>query len=1216
MNFNETMAMPKAWLSPQKLLIMKLTTMLLFLSMMQVYGSAYSQKITLDNRNTSIKVLLKNIEKQSGYLMFYNENEININRKIDVSIKNATLEEALKACFENVGVVYKIFGKDVIIRNEPKTTIYKESRFDPFYVKGKVLDAKGKPIPGVTVKLKGTNLVTATDNNGNYSMRVPDAYVTTLVFSFLSMETLEVDIKGRLIIDVVLKEKSSALDEVTINTGFQKIDTKVLTGAVTSLKMDDIKVPGINTIGGLLEGRVPGMVFMQNTGQVGVAPRLRIRGTSTILGTQEPLWVIDGIVQQDPVNVDPTRINDLDFVNLLSNAVSGLNPDDIDQIDVLKDASATAIYGARAANGVIVITTKKGKTGPATINYSVSTTYSPNPSYSDKSVNMMNSKDRIAFSRDLIEKRIDYPAINSWVGYEGALKDFYSGQISYDEMVQKVGYYERLNTDWFDILTRNAISNKHTLTASGGSNGFNYYSSLGFNNETGSIRGENNRQYTANIKVNGIQKRLTYQVGLQANKIDKNYTPSDINIMGYAYNTSRAVPAYNENGSLWYYDRKSNPNSLDYVPFNIISDRDNSYERLNSSGINLNTQLGYRVSNPLKVGLIFGYTIDNTAHDTYHGYNTFYAGSLRNIASPGLNYMPVGGELKQDDNRHESYVLRGQLDYDSFLDRNQKHKIIGVMGGEISSNKYSGLAQTHRGFDPDRGLVTNPVDPVLYTGYAKWTQSEEALGRRTAQLTNMASAFATATYIYNNLYIFNVNSRIDASNKFGSRSNDKLLPIWSVSGRWNIADDILKSTKWVDQLSLRASYGWQGNMLDNESTQLLIKKGAMDVNFGEYASTIYKYANPNLNWEKTSSTNVMLDFSLFNRKINGSFTYFYKKTRDAFLSKTVSAINGVTGYVVNSGTIVNKGIEATLNFVPVNNISTSNPNGFRWTFDPQIGQIINTLVNNAISNKENVLRDVTTYRDYLNGNIEIAGQPLNSFYSYKYTGLSAVDGRPVFYGTDQAEFSALYKTKTNEQVMMSVMEYSGSRVPTIQGGFSNSFSYKRLSLGFNATYSLGSKIRLLQLYPNLSSGTIAPQPTENVRNEMSSRWQRPGDEIYTNIPGVIDNTTFRQTLSPWWGSTTYAFSSNIWEMYNYSNIRVVSGNYLKLQSVNLRYNLPENFCKRLFVRSIYAGLSGTNLFTLASKDLNGQDPTTQAGSSSTINMSLRPTYSFNLNISL
>ena len=320
--------------------------------------------------------------------------------------------------------------------------------------------------------------------------------------------------------------------------------------------------------------------------------------------------------------------------------------------------------------------------------------------------------------------------------------------------------------------------------------------------------------------------------------------------------------------------------------------------------------------------------------------------------------------------------------------------------------------------------------------------------------------------------------------------------------------------------------------------------------------------------------------------------------------------------MVNSGTLVNKGIEVSLNFTPINRVGLDGgKRGFVWRIDPQLGQVLNELVNSAINNRNNVLRDEIEYDDMLTGDVEIAGEPLNTFYSYRFKGLSSVDGSPIFYGAEdelQEELSKKYNGMEREDVFLEVMERSGRREPYLQGGISNYLGYRNFSLSFNLTYSLGNKIRLLKLCTEY--GTTNPNPHSNLRREFVNRWRKPGDEEHTNIPGL--NTVAGTHANPWWSSgtnVTHRIASNIYEMYDNSDIRVVSGNYLRLSSLSFRYNVDERFCKKLGLKSAYINLTGTNLFTIAHKKLRGQDPT-QSGSSPNVNLSVRPTYSCNLSI--
>ena len=538
-------------------------------------SSAFGQErttkvISLKLENATVLQALEEINRLSQNNVIFKREEVTREpKRITVDLKDVTVLQAVQECIKGTRLTCtERYGRVAV---GPDTEV-KSVR-----ISGTVKDQKGAILPGVTVIVKGLAMGTSTDNNGHYSLNLPRVDNLSLLFSFIGMETEEVKYAGKDTINVVMKEVVSELEEVVVNTGYQRIDARKNASAITSIRAEDIITPGLQTIDQMLEGHVPGMIFMQNSGQIGAAPRLRIRGTSTILGSQEPLWVIDGVIQEDPVNVDPENLNDLDFVNLLGNAISGLNPEDIEQIDVLKDAAATAIYGKKAANGVIVITTKAGKQGPPSVMYSVSGSFTQRPRYSDRSVNVMNSKERVAFSRDMIENRLAYPKITSWVGYEAAYRDYIEGQIGYSEYKSLVDKYETMNTDWFDILMQDAFSHKHTLSLSGGSSTLRYYASLGLNDVTGSVKGESNRVYSTNVNLTGNFDKFTVRFGLQGSVSKRKYIPEDVGVTEFAYNTSRAVPARNDDGSYWYYQiEKEIDGESYYYPKNILEDMANS----------------------------------------------------------------------------------------------------------------------------------------------------------------------------------------------------------------------------------------------------------------------------------------------------------------------------------------------------------------------------------------------------------------------------------------------------------------------------------------------------------------------------------------------------------------------------------------------------------------------------------------------------------------
>lgn len=1186
-------------------------------------------KVSLSVKEASLNAVLQAVSKQSACDFLYDLNVVEGKVVKNLDVKEEKLLSFLNDFLPRYGLVYSYDSHIVVIKAQQ---VDDEKKM--IIIKGEVVDEKNTPLPGVTVVLKGSGKGVATDVNGKFTLPVPEAESIQVVFSFIGMETQTVAYAGKEM-KVVMKETVNTLDEVTVvNTGYEQVDKRKLTSAITSIKADDIRVPGLNTIDMMLEGHVPGMVFMQNSGQLGAAPRLRIRGTSTLLGSQEPLWVIDGIIRTDPVDVDPSQLNDLDFVNLLGNAISGLDPESIEQIDVLKDASATAIYGARAANGVIVITTKKGHKGEPTVSYSMSGTFTRRPHYGDKSVYMMNSKERIAYSRELESALVEFPTIQSWVGYEAVRKDYYAGRIDFDEMNRQVSALEQLNTDWFGLLGQNSFSHKHTLSVSGGGENVSYYASIGYNDARGTSKREANESYMANMNMSANFKRFSFRVGMDASVQEREYLPSSVNVMGYAYNTSRAVPALNPDGSYWFYAKGSDNKH----PYNILNEVANSSYDISQYSFNFNTTASYRIIDPLSLEGTLAYGFSSNDQETWFGEDSWYVKNLE-------NKCPIGGEIKTATSRGKNYMARLAARYAQTF--REDHNLSAMAGWELSSHESKQFDLTQRGYMRDRGMIIAEITGITSTGsgyseYVNWMNKNPAI--RTQSKTNLMSGYGSINYAYKTLFVLNANMRFDMSNQFGSRANEKIAPIWSFSGRYNIKENLLEKANWINELSLMASYGLQGNMLSTESSRLVLKKDGLNTALGEMYSKINTYPNPDLRWEKTSSTNISVNFAFFKRKLNGTFSWYYKKTKDAFLQKVISSVNGRDYYTMNKGTVENKGTEISLNIVPLDFRTAGNARGFRWSIDPQLGSALNQLLNKK-KVKDNTLQNTPETKDYLNGTVLIVGRPVNTFYSYRFAGLSGKDGRPMFYNTgavsekeagggyyvdanglpwfDKDTEGAInlkekYEGMTDDEVFMAVLEHSGTRVPTLQGGISNSFSYKGVTLAFNLAYSLGSKIRLLKMYSNVASsnGTIAPQPLENVRKEMSDRWRYPGDEARTNIPGILSGEDFRTSMQPSWNNEKeYWEFSNIWEMYDNSNARVVSGNYLKLQSLSLRYQFTDDFCRKLFLKSAYVGVACTNLFMVCNKKLKGQDPATQSGTAPQLNTSLRPTFSFNLNVS-
>ena len=1199
----------------------RLIALLLLLGPLRL--SAQSNKlVTLSMKDQPLKEVIRSIVQQTGYNVVVTEKILAEARKVTVEVKDVPLEKALQEIFRKTDLNCSLVEGSIIITKK-SDAINSGGKQLPESIKvgGRITNSTGSSLAGATITAKGKNGYTfsfQTDENGRFGFVVDASSQITV--SFVNYQSKSFRVKeSNSDLNIILEKDDKQMETVVISTGYQKIERKHITGSVTTLKMDSIMQPGLTTIDKMLEGRVPGMTYMQNSGQAGSVPKLRVRGTSTLLGSQEPLWVVDGIVQADPVNIPANRINDLDFVNLVGNAISGLNPNDIDQIDVLKDAAATALYGVRAANGVIVVTTKRGKPGPPAVTYTGTVGWQRRPTYSDNSVYMMNSKERVDASREIIQRQLPFSGIP--VGYEKAIIDYYNGQIDYDTYIRKVNQAETINTDWLSIVMRDAVQASHTLQVSGGNQTGRYFASVGYMNEPGVIKNEMFKRYTGTIGFDLSYKKFTSRFTLNANKTDRKYTPPDVNILGYAYGTSRAIPLYNEDGSLYFYPTTSASDYREYSrpTMNIVNEMNHSGQTQDGTEYRATADIKYDIFPGLSVSSALAYSVANVDQSTWFQENTNHMDRIRgaDYGKPDRDPAPFGGQLFERNNTRKSYTVRGEVNYNRFVDESRKHMLNVTFGSELQSTTYYSIEQVRRGYYPERGSSFAMISARDYPGYASWV-TMNGVARIEDSRTNIASLYSSATYIYDDRLVLTLAGRSDYSNAFGTRSNEKFLPNWNLSGRWNMHHDVMKNVRWIDILALKLAYGTQGNMLPNQTPYAIIGKDYYTSDYNRFTSIIKFFPNPNLKWEKTNSYDVGLDFSFLKGKISGSLNLFYKRTSNVFLAKKVSELNGIGQYVVNAGTVENKGVEITMNFTPVENLgAVKGKRGFTWRIDPQMGQVLNQLINTAINNRASILYDPNsiTYDEFLRGNVPVDGKSLNTFYSYRYKELNNA-GTPMFYGAElskAAELTEKYKKMDRVSVFREVMVESGRRVPVIQGGIGNYFSYRNWMFSFNFTYSIGNKIRMLRIASGGYS-TFRPNSQQNLRKEFVDRWRYPGDEAYTNIPGLsvnasnplVDNNTGATYGGP-------VFATSYYQMYDDSDLRVVDGSFVKLQSVSLKYLFSPEFCSRIFVKTAWMGLSGSNLVTIANKALKGQDPS-QSGSVPSLSMSVRPVYSFNVSV--
>lgn len=1094
-------------------------------------------------------------------------------------------------------------------------------------IRGKVVDENGMPLIGATVCIKCNNgsehyLVSGTD--GEFHV-VCTGGEKSINVSYIGYERSTQPVKpGKSWYEFGLRVDSQAIDEVVI-TGYQTIDKRKLTSAISSLTEKDLNFQGALRIDQMLEGKIPGLLAMTTSTTPGASTKMRLRGTSTFTGSREPLWVIDGIIYENPVPLSADEINSWDNINLIGNAIIGLNPQDIARIDVLKDASATAIYGTRAANGVIVVTTKTGKVGKANVNYSFNTQVQRRPQYSD--FELMTSKERIDVSREIMNQGLYFESMPERYGYEGAMMDYWDKKISFDEFQQRVSAMEATNTDWFGELYRTSFSQTHSVSLSGGDAGTRYYFSLGYNDEKGTERGTDLQRITARMNLSShLRDNLMVDVRLSGSVQDADYNPSDYSAFDEAYYTSRVFPARNEDGSLYYIQKYINQDQTTqkkiYGKYNILNEFANGGSNVKNKSLNLTASLNWEVIPNLRYTGTVGLTTTTNLTENWMGEESFYAARLRGYDygedPPRTDYndlslLPDGGVWSNTSTNQYNYTWRNQLNYS--FDLNKIHHFNIDLGHEVSSVKYRGQSSgPFPGYAPNQGESFIPVwagDVAAMQSYywylRYWYMGQGdvkalTLPTITDRTENKLSFYITSSYTYKNLFSFNFNLRNDASNRFGQYESEKFNPVWSLSGRLNLNEFSFVNPDIIDLLAIRGSFGYRGSV-PSATPYLILSTPKKNSITGEMSSTINEYPNSNLKWEKTCTYNLGLEYSLLHGRITGGIDAYYSRSTDLICMRSSSLVNGTSSLYYNDGKATNQGVEFSIYTVNINR------KDFKWRTSLSYSWNKNKVKQGSVSDN--------TYADYVNGTVIHDGNSVDGFFSYQFAGLDEY-GLPRYNGlTDQPA------GLSRNEYLSRIFTYSGSRTPTSYGSFSTEISWKQFNFRAEFSYKLGYKQRLLRLYED--GNPALPMPEKNINSVFVNRWRKPGDEAFTTVPALSNikldmynpqtasEDLYQYTMvDPEYrgigGPTEYTG----WYMYDYSDERVVKGDHIRLRAITLGYDVPSRFSKRLGLSSLRLDLQVQNLAVFAfDHKLKGQDP----DQVSSVGLPVLPTYNFSINVS-
>ena len=587
---------------------------------------AQQEKVNLDLQGVSIKTLFSEIQRQTNLHFIFNTEQTEQLNKLTVKAKEESVKSVLDRVFEGTGFTYTFRDNIIMVRFEGKNSVQQANK--EMEIRGVVKDKSGEPLPGVTVLIVGTQLGTATGMDGDFLLRVPEQDSVRLRFSFVGMKTKDVPYKkNQPALVVVLEEEAESIGEIVV-TGYQQIEKRNLTSSVVTVKTSELKTIGASSIEQMLQGVVPGLSVVNTSAAPGAAPKIRIRGTATISGNADPLWVLDGVILENSVPVTAADLNSPDVMNMFNSVIGGINPNDIESITVLKDASATAIYGTRAANGVIVVTTKKGKANSFNIAYQHTSTLSIRPYYDN--FDLLNSKERIALAWENYEDGLSVwggTHFNGTPGLEGLLNSYALGQITREQLNSMANKLEETNTDWFKTLFRNAYTQTHNLSVSGGTERTNYYISLNYNGEEGVDKASEYKNYGGMVKVNTrLFQGVNMGAILQMDRRDREMYHSSIDLFNYAVRTSRAIPLHEDNGDLHYYIGTV---SGRWHKFNILNELANTGNESTQTDIKGIVNLTVNLYKGLKYEGLFSYASSHSTARDYATEKSAYVADIR-----------------------------------------------------------------------------------------------------------------------------------------------------------------------------------------------------------------------------------------------------------------------------------------------------------------------------------------------------------------------------------------------------------------------------------------------------------------------------------------------------------------------------------------------------------------------------------------------------------
>lgn len=1101
--------------------------------------SVKQAKINVGFQNADLLDVIKTIERKTGYRFIYDFKDVSNKSGFTLKSKTRSVEDLLIELSKNYDLRFRQVNKNISVKQKSTDSPAKEAPvqiiIQGIEVVGKVISVDdNEGLPGVNVIVKGTSLGTVTDIQGNYTIEVPSTE-SILVYSSVGYSSTEVAVGNQTSIDISLSPDVTQLEElVVIGYGTQKKSD--LTGAVSSISGDDLRGSVMATVDQALQGRVAGVQVTQNTGQPGGAVSIRVRGTTSLTNSSEPLYVIDGI----QVSGDAQNITGFDWQGgsggqqgAASNTLANLNPDDIQSIEVLKDASATAIYGSRAANGVIIITTKRGQKGAATVSYN---------GY---------------FAMQDVYKTFDLMDLPAYAEYNNEIAEEVS-TISANERFADPSILGP-GTDWQEAIFQPAPMHSHTLSVSGGSDATQYMVSLGYFSQEGIIIGSKFDRFSLRTNIDGqIKEGIKIGASIAISRKDETITLQDggDGVISQAAQMPPHIPVRNFDGSFAGPEQQNASSQIGSNPVGLALLRNNTV--VENRFMN-NLYVDFKIIEGLNFRSELAADYTNSLNKAFQP--TYEWGTLINAVS----------QLGQTSRESLFWLWKN---YATYTNSFNSHNLTGMIGYESQKAEWEGFTAYKVNLPNDIPVMNQgDVSNILNTGYKGWN--------------SMASFFARVIYGYSDRYLLTATIRRDGSSRFGPDNRWGWFPSASVG--WRISEEgFLSGSSFIYNLKLRAGWGMVGN------------QAIPDYAFGSSLTTLNSafgtavrnnaYSNPEVQWESTSSYNVGLDVALFQGRVDIAVEAYLKETENLLLQVNLPAIFGdqISGPQANVGSMTNKGIELTLNTINIDS------DKFRWTSDLNM-----TFNRNEVTDigGTQIFRNLYWYSGFQTATVTGTGYPVGQFYGYVMDGIFTTkqeildhavqipdDGDPNINKIERTTGVWLGDIKWKDLNGDGVINTDDQTVigdpnPDFTFGFNNSFYYGPLTLDVYMIGAVGgdilnySRARNEQMIGNFDNQSVTVQ--DRARTQLIE-----GGSDINNIDHV-------ELINP---ETNMPRFDNGGENFNhYMSTRwIEDGTYVRIQNVKLAYTFPSDWMEKVKITrlQVYANVQNVATFT----DYTGLDP--------------------------